>query len=134
MLLRHIKLLLVLSFVFILVPGEKLSMPVGLLLVIPFLGISSSIDILLMILPLTGVLYMLFSYIINIRSKSDDTLVSISLSFFWGLLLCCTTEFIRYSNTTSLLSLLIFLCFSILFILLKIRAKQNARSQGRSIS
>lgn len=75
---------------------------------------------------------MLFSYVKNIRSKTDDILVSIFLFFFWGLLFYFTTQFIRYCNTTSLLSLLIFLCISIVFILLKIRGRQNTRSQGRS--
>lgn len=120
MLLRTLTLL---TFLLIIIPGDKLSFPVGLMLIIPFLGIASFNDILLVILPLAAVIYSIIT--IKRQSPKDLKINILTLIIFYAFLLFFTKNFIQYSNPLSLSTLILFLTISLTNLIQTIKKLNN---------
>ena len=107
MLLRTLTLL---TFLTIIIPGDKLAFPVGLIIIMSVLGISSLQDLIIGLSLLITIAFAIVS--IAKGKKLDHKLNLLIILIFWAYLLQFTKQFIQHYNPISLSTLIIFLLFS----------------------
>lgn len=107
------KYLVVLFFLTVLIPGEKIDIPVGLMVLFPLSNIEISI------FPIIGLLYLIASGIDCPDTKSEKLYTISSTLILWGFLLYFNKDFIKYCSGETLLSLLLFVSVS-LFLLVRL--------------
>jgi hypothetical protein len=113
------KYLVVLFFLTVLIPGEKIAIPVGLMVLFPLSNIEISI------LPIIGLLYLIASGIDCPDTKSEKIYTISSLLIFWGFLLYFSKAFIKYSSGESFVTLLLFVSVSLFLLVRLIRELKN---------
>lgn len=100
------KYLVVLFFLTVLIPGEKIDIPVGLMVLFPLSNIEITI------LPIIGLLYLIASGLDCPDTKSEKIYAISSILILWGFLLYFSKAFIKYSSGETLLILLLFVSVS----------------------
>jgi hypothetical protein len=99
-------------FLTVVIPGNKISFPVAIVLIMPFMGIISFSDSLLILVSLTGVVYLVISYFTSIDTNKGKILTIICLLIFWSFLFFYTDNFIKYIEPKSFTTLLLFVLAS----------------------
>ncbi len=129
---RILKILVAFFFLTVLVPGNKLALPAGLMLIIPLTGIGAFSDLLFVILPIAGVVYLIISGIKSLNTKRDKILTIISIIIFWGFLLYFTRSFAKYSDKTIVISLVVFILPSLFCLIIVARSLWKNSASARS--
>jgi hypothetical protein len=109
---RILRTLTLLTFITVIIPGPKLSFPVGLVLILLSTDQSPILSILLTYLSLTAITYTIISLFKN-PTQLSHKLNIISLIILYAFLLQFTKDFIKYYGTESLSTLILFLAISL---------------------
>jgi hypothetical protein len=109
MLLRTLTLL---TFLTVIIPGDKLAIPVGLIIIMSVLGIAALQDLIIGLSLLITITFAIVSIAKGIKPQIDHKLNLLIILIFWAYLLQFTKQFIQYYDTISLSTLIIFLLFS----------------------
>lgn len=106
-----LRTLILLTFLTVIIPGDKLAFPVGLIIIMSELGIASLQDLIIGLSLLITIAFAIVS--IAKRIKPIDPKLNLLIIFiFWAYLLQFTKQFIQYYDPISLSTLFIFLLFS----------------------
>ncbi len=109
---KFLKTLTLLTFLTVIIPGDKLSFPVGIALILPFLGITPAVGILLAVLPLIAITLICVT-LFHRKPDPEDALVTlISVIVFWAYLLFFIKNFLAYSSSNTYLTLGAFIILS----------------------
>jgi hypothetical protein len=108
---RFIKILTLLTFLIIIIPGDKLAIPVGLIIIMSVLGIAALEDLIIGLSLLITIAFAIVSIAKEIK-KLDQKINLLIILIFWAYLLQFTKQFIQHYDPISLSTLIIFLLFS----------------------
>ncbi|MCX6206022.1 MAG: hypothetical protein NTZ19_07205 [Bacteroidetes bacterium] len=107
------KYLVVLFFLTVIIPGDKLDFPVGLILLLSIYSIPPLSNLALAILPIIAILYLIISGIDSPDTKKEKIYTISSILIFWGFLLYCIIDSIKYISGETLVTLLLFVSVSL---------------------
>jgi hypothetical protein len=108
---RLLRTLTLLTFLTIIIPGDKLAFPVGLIICMSVLGIAALEDFITGLSLLITIAFAIVSIAKGIK-KLDLKLNLLIILIFWAYLLQFTKQFIQHYDPISLSTLFIFLLFS----------------------
>ena len=108
---RTIKILTLITFLTVIIPGDKLAFPVGLIIIMSVLGIAALEDFIIGLSLLITIAFAIVSIAKGIK-PIDTKLNLLILLIFWAYLLQFTKQFIKYYDPISLSTLFIFQLFS----------------------
>jgi len=121
MLLRTLTLL---TFLIVVIPGPKLSFPVGLALILLSTDQSSILSNILTYLSLTAITYSIISLFKN-QTRLSHKLNILAVLILYSFLLQFTTDFIKYNYIESFSTLILFLTISLSNLTLTIKKPKN---------
>ncbi len=123
---RLLRTLTLLTFLTIIIPGDKLAFPVGLIIIMSVLGISSLQDLIIGLSLLITIAFAIVSIAKGIKPQIDLKLNLLIILIFWAYLLQFTKQFIQYYDPISLSTLIIFLLFSTINLVKTIKQLKNS--------
>lgn len=109
---RLLRTLTLLTFLTVIIPGDKLAFPVGLIIIMSVLGIAELQDLIIGLSLLITIAFAIVSIAKGIKPQIDLKLNLLIILIFWAYLLQLIKQFIQYYDPISLSTLIIFLLFS----------------------
>jgi hypothetical protein len=113
------------TFLLVIIPGDKLAFPIGLIICMSVLGIAALEDFIIGLSLLITIAFAIVSIAKGIKPNLDLKLNLLIILIFWAYLLQYTKQFIQYYDPISLSTLFIFLLISTINLVKTIKKLNN---------